>query len=233
MYGPGLDWAGRIVERVTGVTLLERMQERIFTPLGIHDAQFYPVTREDLRERMVDLSPDDPGAAGRAVLGGNGEMNLRTVGDFGGHGLFMSAESFVKILQSLLANDGKLLRPETADGMFEQHVGAEASAGYRAALESPMGVFFRVGVDLDTKMGYGLGGLVTMEDVPGWYGEGTMSWGGGQTLAWFIDRKNGLCGVGAVLANVPVDIPAASELKQVFRKGVYRKYAEWKEEQGI
>ena len=49
MYGPGLDWAGRIVERVTGLTLGERMRQHIFDPLGISAAQFYPVTREDLR----------------------------------------------------------------------------------------------------------------------------------------------------------------------------------------
>lgn len=49
MYGPSVDWAGRIVERMTGKTLGERMHERIFGPLGITDAQFYPVTRKDLR----------------------------------------------------------------------------------------------------------------------------------------------------------------------------------------
>lgn len=106
MYGPSLDWAGRIIERVTGLTLGQWMQKRLFEPLGINDAQFYPVTREDLRERMVDLNPDDPGASGRAVVGG-GEMNPRGRGDFGGHGLFMSATSFVKILHSIMANDGK------------------------------------------------------------------------------------------------------------------------------
>lgn len=233
MYGPGLDWAGRIVERATGKTLIERMQERLFNPLGINDAQFYPVTREELHGKLVDLNPDDPGAVGRAVLGGNGDMNLRTQGDFGGHGLFMSGESFVKVLQSIMANDAKLLKTETVDGMFQQRLGAEASKGHQDALASPMGIFFRLGIDEETKIGYGLGGVVTLEDVEGWYGERTMTWGGGQTLAWFIDRKNGLCGVGAVLSAVPVDIPTVSDLKQVFRKDVYRKYADWKKRQGV
>ncbi|KAL4861427.1 hypothetical protein BDV12DRAFT_208035 [Aspergillus spectabilis] len=224
MYGPGLDWAGRIIERVTGKQLIEFMQERIFTPLGIDDAQFYPVTREELRERLVDLTPDDPGALGRAVLGGGGEMNTRTKGDFGGHGLFLSAESFIKILHSLLANDEMLLRADTVEDLFTYHLSEQAGEGQRAALESPMGIFFRVGVDIQTKMGHALGGLLTLEDAEGWYGEETMSWGGGQTLAWFIDRKNNLCGVGAVLATVPTDVSAVCELKQVFRKDIYRKY---------
>ncbi|KAJ0420971.1 beta-lactamase/transpeptidase-like protein [Aspergillus carlsbadensis] len=229
MYGPGLDWAGRIIERATGVSLLQRMQARIFDPLGISDAQFYPVTRDDLRAKLIDLNPDDPQALGRAVLGGGGEMNLRTDGDFGGHGLFTSAESFLKVLHAVLADDGKLLKPETVEDMFTDHLSPSARTGHQAALQSPMGQFFRVGVDPGTKMGYGLGGLLTLEGVDGWYGERTLSWGGGMTLAWFIDRANGLCGVGAVQARLPFDAGVAGDLKQVFRKDVYRKFEDWKE----
>ncbi|OAQ69788.1 transesterase (LovD) [Pochonia chlamydosporia 170] len=231
MYGPGLDWAGRIVERVTGRTLGEHVLERILAPLGSKDAQFYPVTREDLRTRLVDLNPDDTEAVGLAVLGGRGDMNLRGKGDFGGHGLFMPAIDYAKVLQSLLANDGKLLKPETVDNMFQDHLAPEATPGHQAALAGPGGIFFRIGVDADTKMGYGLGGLLTLEDVDGWFGSHTLSWGGGMTLTWFIDRKNDLCGVVAVQAALPLDMPLVTELKQVFRKDIYRKYAAWKEEQ--
>lgn len=229
MYGSGLDWAGRIVERVTGRTLGDHVLERVLAPLGCRDAQFYPVTREDLRARMVDLNPDDPNGQGRAVIGGESDVNTRCKGDFGGHGLFMPAVDYVKILQSLLANDGKLLKRETVESMFKDHLTPESAAGHQAALAGPGGVFFRVGVDSDTKMGYGLGGLLTLQDVDGWYGSNTLTWGGGMTLTWFIDRKNDICGIGAVQAKLPLDVPAVSELKQVFRKDIYRKYAAWKE----
>jgi CubicO group peptidase (beta-lactamase class C family) len=231
MYGPGLDWAGRVVERVTCRTLGDHMQQRIFDPLGITDAQFYPVTREDLLARLVDRNPHDPDALGRAVVGGNGDMNKRTRGDFGGHGLFMPGIDYVKILRSLLANDGKLLKPATVDDVFQHHLSPEATLGYQAALASPMGVFFRVGTDPGTKVGHGLGGLLTLQGVDGWYGERTLSWGGGFTFAWFIDRGNGLCGVGAVQAALPVDDDVVAKLKQTFRHGIYRKYAAWKEQQ--
>ncbi|KAH8805448.1 beta-lactamase [Xylogone sp. PMI_703] len=232
MYGAGLDWAGRIVERLTGKTLGERMHERIFGPLGITDTQFHPVTREDLRARLVDLNPDDPEALGRAVLGGSGDMNKVTKGDFGGHGLFMTVPDYVKVLQSLLANDGKLLKPETVSDMFEHHLSPEATESHRAALTGPMGVFFRVGTSVETKVGHGLGGLLTLEDVDGWYGERTMTWGGGLTFSWFIDRKNDLCGVGAIQAALPVDGGVVEALKQTFRHDIYRKRAAWKKEQG-
>ncbi|KFY49597.1 hypothetical protein V496_09898 [Pseudogymnoascus sp. VKM F-4515 (FW-2607)] len=233
MYGGGLDWAGRIVERVTGRTLGEHMQQRIFDPFGINSAQFYPVTREDLRARLVDLNPDDPEALGKIVLGGGGDPNKLSQGHFGGHGMFMAGEDFVKILRSVLANDGKVLKPASVDDMFEHHLSPEATAGHKAVLASPMGAFFSMGVEPSTKVGHGLGGLLTLEDVDGWYGERTMTWGGGLTLTWFIDRKNGLCGVGAVQGTIPFDGKVAAELKQTFRHDIYRKHAAWKSEQRV
>ncbi|KAF5025998.1 hypothetical protein F66182_1900 [Fusarium sp. NRRL 66182] len=232
MYGPGVDWAGRIVERVTGKTLEERIHERIMKPLGLKpDAQFFPVTREDLRERFVNLNPDDPNGLGRAVMGEFSDINSRTDGCFGGQGLTMPASDYVKIMQSLLANDAKILKPATVQDMFRQHLSPEAAAGHQAMLEGPIGPFFRVGIDAETKLGHGIGGLLTLEDVDGWYGANTMSWGGGLTLTWFIDRKNDLCGIGAILAALPLDVQVATDLKDVFRKDIYKKYAAWKEEQ--
>ncbi|KFY35661.1 hypothetical protein V494_05720 [Pseudogymnoascus sp. VKM F-4513 (FW-928)] len=231
MYGGSLDWAGRIVERATGRTLGEHMQSRIFDPLGINSAQFYPVTREDLRARLVDLNPDDPEGLGRVVLGSGGDPNKKSQGHFGGHGMFMAGEDYVKILRSVLVNDGKLLKPATVDDMFEPHLSPEATAAHEAALASPMGVFFSVGVDPRTKAGHGLGGLLTLEDVDGWYGDRTLTWGGGLTLTWFIDRKNGLCGVGAVQGKEPLDGEVAAKLKDTFRHDIYRKHAAWKVQQ--
>lgn len=221
MYGPGIDWAGRIVERVTQGTLGSHMQHRIFSPLGITDAQFYPVTRPELRQRLVDLNPSDPEAYGLAVEG-QAVPNKRSLGDFGGHGLFMTGPDYVKVLRSLLINDGKILSPHTVDDMFQNHLTRpETAAGHQTALAGPIGMFFRVGTDPTSKVGHGLGGLLTMQDLDGWYGEGTLTWGGGLTFAWFVDRKNDLCGVAALQSALPLDGKLISDLKQSFRKGIY------------
>ncbi|KIW11721.1 hypothetical protein PV08_11023 [Exophiala spinifera] len=236
MYGPGLDWAGRIVERVTGKTLSERMQDRIFIPLGITDAQFYPVIREDLRARMPDLNPHDLEGRGLAVLGSaSSDADMRTnKGDFGGHGLFMTTPDYLKVMRSVLANDGKILKPETVNDMFHpRHLSAGATEGIEGAFAGPIGMFFRCGISADTKATYSLGGLLTLEDVEGWYGEGTLTWGGGLTFAWFIDRKNDVCAAGAINAAPPVDMATVSNLKDTFRHDVYRKRAAWQKQQGV
>ena len=229
MYGPSLDWAGRIIERVTNRTLGEFMQERIFTPLEISSAQFYPVTRPDLRARLVDLNPDDPDAFGRAVTAGSAEANRRAKGDFGGHGLFIAGPDYLKVLRSLLANDGVLLRPGTVDTMFQDQLPAAAREGYKKALNGPAGVFFRVGTDSDTDVGVGFGGLLTLEAVDGWYGKGTLTWGGGLAVAWFVDRENDLCAMVAVQTRLPMDQKLVAGLKQAFRKNIYKVREEWRE----
>ncbi|KAK5659603.1 hypothetical protein OQA88_807 [Cercophora sp. LCS_1] len=231
MYGPGLDWAGRAVERVSRMRLGEWVRQRICEPLGIEKrgVQFFPVEGEDVRQRMVDLHPQDPEGVGKAVLGGGGEMNRRSEGDFGGHGLFMTAEGYLKVLKSVLGNDGVLLSKETGELLVRDQVREEARCVFREALEGPIGPFFRVGTEAGMDVGYGLGGLLMNESVEGWYGKGTFTWGGGLTFAWFVDRENDLCALAAVQAVLPVDGKVVEELKQTFRKDVYRKYAAWKE----
>jgi len=106
--------------------------------------------------------------------------------------------------------------------MFENHLTSAATSSLEAALAGPVGPHFRVGTELGSKAGYGMSGLLTLEDVEGWYGSNTLTWGGGLTFAWFIDRKNDLCGVGAVQASLPTDGQVVAELKQVFRRDIYR-----------
>ncbi|KAK4209653.1 beta-lactamase/transpeptidase-like protein [Rhypophila decipiens] len=233
MYGPGFDWAGLIVERLTGRRLRDHIQERIIGPVGgiPSDVEFYPASQnQDLRDRLVDLHPEDPLAVGKQVLISSGEMNLLAQGDFGGHGMFTTGENYLLVLKSLLANDGKILKKETLNTMFENHLTDASRKAQEEAIKSPFGPFFAVGTDeFKMQVGYGLGGLVTMEGVEGWYGKGTMTWGGGQTFVWFVDRENDLCGLCALQAKLPAaEMEKIAELKQVFRRDIYRIREAWR-----
>jgi CubicO group peptidase (beta-lactamase class C family) len=136
---------------------------------------------------MVDLNPHDTEGTGKAVLGGDATMNQRSDGCFGGHGLFMTAPDYLKVLQSLLLNDGKVLKRETVNNMFEDHLTPESNAAHQAALQGPVGVHLACGIDPNSKVGYGLSGILTLESVDGWYGNRTLTWGGGMTFSWFCD----------------------------------------------
>jgi CubicO group peptidase (beta-lactamase class C family) len=56
MYGPGIDYAGLLIERVTGLSLEEYMRQNLWEPLGIKDMTFRLSSRPDMRERMADIS---------------------------------------------------------------------------------------------------------------------------------------------------------------------------------
>lgn len=218
MYGPGLDWAGRIVERVTGVTLTRYLSDRVFRNMNIRDFSFYPVIREDLRARLVDLNFEDPQATGRAMRGGGGDkVNTTTKGDFGGHGLFMTGADFIKILHSLLADDERILKSKTLEILLRNRVKDDTAEGFNSAKD----FFGFLGIDENVKIGFGLGGVVTQQDSPEYYGAGTMTWGGTQTLVWFLDRKNGMCGIVAVQTALPIDRKLVGDLKRNFIEGIY------------
>lgn len=141
----------------------------------------------------------------------------------------MTGIDYVRILQSLLANDGTLLQKATVENMFSHHLSPEATDAHQASLSGPLGQFLRVGVSESTKVGIGLGGLLTLEDMPGLYGENTLTWGGGLTLTWVIDRKNHLCGIGAVQSAMPIDVEVTARLKDSIRKEIYRDYSLWRQ----
>ncbi|KND91584.1 hypothetical protein TOPH_03822 [Tolypocladium ophioglossoides CBS 100239] len=166
----------------------ERIQQRIFDPLGIADAQFDAITREDLHAHLIGLIKHDSSGLGRTVLGSGDDINKRKRGD---------AETLAATACSCWAPTSSRFCARYWPAT--RRLSPQATVRHPAALASLMGVCFRVGIDLETKMGHGLGGLLTLQDVDGRYGERTLTWGGGITLTWFIDRNNGLCGAGAVM----------------------------------
>ncbi|MCJ1356258.1 MAG: hypothetical protein MMC33_006252 [Icmadophila ericetorum] len=230
-YGVSVDWAGKLVERASGKTLEEFMCENIWKPLGFEDSEatFWPMARPRVKERMVDYNPKDPKGAGLACTGGHDGQS--TVKDcFGGQGVYSSAPAYLQILHSLLVNDGKLLKPETADLMFQPQLSPEAHASFHAILSNPeTNAWFGQGTPVNLNRDFGLGGLLTLESVEGWYGKGTLMWGGGLNSAWFVDRENGLCGFGAPqLLRRTDDAVLAGEMKGVWRRGIYEVWRMWK-----
>jgi CubicO group peptidase (beta-lactamase class C family) len=62
MYGPGIDYAGLLIGRVTGLSLEEYMRENLWEPVGVKDMTFRLSSRPDMRERMADMSLRDEGS---------------------------------------------------------------------------------------------------------------------------------------------------------------------------
>lgn len=144
MYGPGIDYAGLLVERVTGLRLEEYMRQNLWNPLGIVDMTFQLKSRPDLKERMADMSVRD--AESGKVRYTEARMTYQDADGeevedcMGGQGVFTSPEEYIKILHALLTmdEDEKLLKKETVKEFFKPQLGEEASATINAFLQEDM-----------------------------------------------------------------------------------------------
>ena len=179
-YSVAIDWAGKMVERVNGdVKLGEYMQKNIFEPLGMTSTGFRPEENENISENLCPLTKRTP----------EGEFEptepyaiQNPKDDLGGGGLYASAPDYVKVLISLLKNDGKLLKPDTVKSMFSPQL-TDPKHLVDIAASKLAGPMFRGGV-YSAAWDFGLGGLLNMEDVEGVCKKGTLTWGGLPNLFW-------------------------------------------------
>ena len=144
MYGPGLDYAGLLIERVTGLTLEEYMRQNLWEPLGITDMTFQLKSRPDLKERMADMSVRDE-ESGKVKYTDERMTYQDADGEevqdcMGGQGVFTSPEEYIKILHALLTTDEdeKLLKNETMREFFKPQLGEGASVTINAFLQDDM-----------------------------------------------------------------------------------------------
>ncbi|TAQ86424.1 hypothetical protein B7494_g5251 [Chlorociboria aeruginascens] len=203
-YSGGLDWAGLMVERISGDTLNAYFEKNIWGPLGIKDFTFYPESNPEVLAKLTDMSARvgginkfgsaaDPNA--KVVYSDDRAWPLDSKHNHGGGGLFGSPVEYFKLLKSICANDGKVLKPSTVGDMFKPQLTTAARESLMAMLSIKEVNDAMGGLPLGTKRDWGLGGLMLMEDLPSGRKKGSMSWGGYPNLLWFIDMTTGMCGI--------------------------------------
>jgi CubicO group peptidase (beta-lactamase class C family) len=134
-YGVNIDWAGIILERVTGQYLGEYFAEHIFKPLDIEPegASMFPT--KDTQKHLARMH--QRGADGvlkerehlyNAPLSKSSKEQQDACLQSGGAGLFAKPKEYVKILGAML-NDGKspttgktLLKKETVELMWQNQI---------------------------------------------------------------------------------------------------------------
>jgi CubicO group peptidase (beta-lactamase class C family) len=220
-YGASIDWAGQVLEAITGQALEDYCQAHIMRPLGISPSQitFFPTNQPGLvgsaKMAAMSVRGEDERvsfAAGPGRYDGNDDA-------FGGEGMFADIPSYTKILHSLLLDDGKILSPEMAREMFKPAISTEqAKRSLLKELETPEWI---VGdVPHTGEYDWGLGGLLVDGDAHEYRKRGMLFWGGMFNLTWFIDREAGVCGAFGTQV-LPVGDAKVRELHREFEKVVY------------
>ncbi|TVY87370.1 Acyltransferase [Lachnellula willkommii] len=141
----------------------------------------------------------------------------------GGAGLFGNVIDYQKLLHSICADDGKLLKKETVDYMFQDHLSAASKAVFNKTLENPaLREILGGGVMAGMEITHGLGGMIFLKNVDGGRRAGTIAWGGYPNLLWFCDRKAGLSGI-AGSQMVPSGDPKFNRLFALWEQELYKR----------
>jgi CubicO group peptidase (beta-lactamase class C family) len=215
-YGIGIDWAGRMVEAVTGQRLGAYMKEHIFDPLGM-ESTAYRIT-PSMRSRLAKVHRREADGT-LAVM--TFEVNQDPEFEPGGGGLYSTAEDYLCFMRMILnrgaGNGNRILQPETVDLMSRNAMGELRVAplpSARPALSCDAEFF------TGTPKTWGLTFMINEEAAHTGRPAGSLAWAGlGNTYFW-IDPKNDLAGVHMAQVLPFVD-PKALALFYAFEKGVY------------
>lgn len=193
-YGIGIDWAGLLVEAVTGQTLGEHLHEVVFEPLGMDETTFRPDAA--LRGRLAARHQRGPNGT-LSVLDGDPDIN----GDFdmGGGGLYGTVPDYCRFLAVLLgggaAHGVRLLGADRLhDWAFTNQIGDLRIRELRSTnLQLSEHAKFFPG---DPK-GHSLVGQVNLVPASTGRSAGTLAWAGMANCYFWVDPVASLAGVYA------------------------------------
>ncbi|KAK4153191.1 hypothetical protein C8A00DRAFT_34080 [Chaetomidium leptoderma] len=220
IYGSGLDWAGRLVEKLTGQFFDDFVSENVLKPVGVpkggitfHPGRFDTPAIDDL----AGMAARDA-KTGKVVFMET-ELDRDNEG-FGGEGLHGGMGEYMKVLHSILMDDGKILKPETAKLLFEPLLKPTEKKALNESMANPDWVvgWIPKGIEYD----WSAGGLLFSGGSHEHRKKGFLQWGGAWNMSWFIDRDAGVCGVFGTQIFPPGDKPTREFMKD-FEEILYSK----------
>jgi CubicO group peptidase (beta-lactamase class C family) len=189
-YGVNIDWAGKMVEAVSGKSLGAFMKESLFDPLGMRSTAFR--ITPDMRARL----------AGTHLRGADGklvpfpfEIPQEPEFEMGGGGLYSTMGDYLKFVRMVL-NLGQLggervLKPETVLSLGLNHMGDCRVYELKAAIPLTNDAEFFPGVQKSWSLAF----QVNHSAAPTGRPAGGMMWAGLANSYYWIDPVTGIGGV--------------------------------------
>ncbi|TQS33554.1 hypothetical protein Golomagni_06098, partial [Golovinomyces magnicellulatus] len=207
-YGTNIDWAGVALERATGLTLNNYMQENICQPLGLKNMNMFPT--EEMKKNLVFMhqrSPDGKLSQRhhllRRAITASTPAEKKAILNSGGAGMFAKPSEYCRVISALL-NDGtcaktgvKLLEKATVDEMFTNQIPQFPDFG-RQGIPASLPDLTNPLPDLYPQQGnpgQGWGLTFMINGGPTGRSNGTGWWAGLANLFWWADRENGVGGM--------------------------------------
>jgi CubicO group peptidase (beta-lactamase class C family) len=191
-YSVSTDVVGYLIEKISGKPFEQFLKERIFSPLGMNDTDFF-VSAEKAHRLAACYAADGKGGMtlydDPAVSGFLAPPSMIS----GGGGLCSTAADYLSFCRALLGGGQlggvRLIGPKTLALMTTNHL-----PGGRDLTEMSKSLFSEASY---AGVGFGLGFSVTMNPaltlIPGSSGE--YAWGGAATTSFWIDPAEDLIAI--------------------------------------
>lgn len=203
-YGHGIDWAGQVVEKVSGLSLDEYFQKNIFQPLGIRHASFLPQAA-GLSDKLVGSHYRNPSG----VISANDHWMQRDESKiqvhYGGAGLWANAAEYCQVLVALL-NGGvhpktgsRILSTQSVDELIKEQLQGKLADDMDREFpntDPKMTNWFEGCTVKGVPKTWTLGGVRLLVQHPMFQrSEKSLFWCGIQNSYWWADFKDGTCGM--------------------------------------
>jgi methyl acetate hydrolase len=217
-YGIGIDWAGKVVEAVSGQSLDAYFAEHIFAPLGMADTAFAPTAA---------MAPRLAGLNARAADGSLSPLDMPPPPgppEFfsGGGGLLSTLDDYLAFLQMILHegswNGAQLLEPKTLELMRQDQLG-----GVPLRRLTSVNPFLSRDLTLHAQApgGWGISWGMNRDAGPNGRGAGALAWAGLFNTYYWADLAAMTAGVWMTQI-LPFEDPEALAMFGAFERAVYQ-----------
>lgn len=189
-YGINIDWAGKMIEKVSGQSLGQYLRDNLFAPLGMNSTGFY--ITDEMRRRLASTH----------LRGEDGKLSLFPFEipqapefEMGGGGLYSTAGDYLKFLRMIL-NHGQLggeriLTPEGAVSLGLNHMGDCRVYKLKTAIPLSNDAEFFPGIPKSWSLAF----QINHEPAPTGRSAGGLMWAGLANSYYWLDPSAGLAGV--------------------------------------
>ena len=190
-YGINIDWAGKMVETVSGRTLGQYLREHFFEPLGMNDTAFRITDSMRARLAKIHQRGEDGSLEPQMEL----EIPQEPEFEMGGGGLYGTVGDYLRFIRMVLnrgqANGERVLRPETVDMMSRNQMGEIRVGELKTAIPplSNDAEFFP-----GMPKSWGLSFMINDEEAPTGRSAGSLGWAGLANSFFWIDPAKGIGG---------------------------------------
>jgi CubicO group peptidase (beta-lactamase class C family) len=219
-YGIGLDWAGQVIEVVSGKALDVYVRDHITGPLGMTDTAFLP--NEAMTARLAGMAARTPDGDLKPL-----SLPVNPGSEFwsGGGGLYSTASDYLRFLQMILdggtaASGAQILTQSSLSLLSQNHKGdvpLRRLGSVMPFLTHDLDVGAALGLEAP---GWGLGLAINPTTGPNGRSPGSLAWAGLANTYYWADPERQVAGV-FMSQLLPFADPKVLAVFAGFERGVY------------